>query len=71
MIGCFASRVSHGAAAVILTRRSKAEHLGLPILGKYVNAAVVGVPPRIMGVGPAFAIPCILQLVGISLISSR
>jgi len=61
-----ASQVSDGAAAVILTRRSVANRLGLPILGKYVNAAVVGVPPSIMGVGPAFAIPRVLQLVGIS-----
>jgi len=61
-----ASQVSDGAAAVILTRRSIAKRLRLPILGKYVNAAVVGVPPRIMGVGPAFAIPRVLQLVGVS-----
>ena len=61
-----ASQVSDGAAAVILTRRSVAKRLGLPILGKYVAAAVVGVPPRIMGVGPAIAIPRVLQLVGIS-----
>ena len=66
---CFsgnASQVSDGAAAVVLTRRSVAKRLGLPILGKYVNAAVVGVPPRIMGVGPAFAIPRVLELVGIT-----
>jgi len=61
-----ASQVSDGAAAVILVRRSVAKRLGLSVLGKYVNAAVVGVPPRIMGVGPAFAIPRVLQLVGIS-----
>jgi len=61
-----ASQVSDGAAAVVLSRRSVAKRLGLPILGKYINAAAVGVPPRIMGVGPAFAIPRVLQLVGIS-----
>jgi acetyl-CoA acyltransferase 1 len=61
-----ASQVSDGAAAVVLARRSVAKRLNLPILGKYVNAATVGVPPRIMGVGPAFAIPRVLQLVGIS-----
>ncbi|KAG5634036.1 hypothetical protein H0H81_003690 [Sphagnurus paluster] len=52
-----ASQVSDGAAAVLLARRSVAKRLGLPILGKFVQAAVVGVPPRIMGVGPAYAIP--------------
>lgn len=44
-----ASQVSDGAAAVLLARRSVAKKLGLPILGKFVTAAVVGVPPRIMG----------------------
>lgn len=52
-----ASQVSDGAAAVLLARRDVAERLGLPIKGKFVFAATVGVPPRIMGVGPAYAIP--------------
>jgi len=39
-----ASQVSDGAAAVLLARRSIAKKLGLPILAKYVTAAVVGVP---------------------------
>jgi len=62
-----ASQISDGAAAVLLARRSVARRLGLPIVGKYVSAAVVGVPPRIMGVGPAFAIPKALQNAGLSL----
>jgi hypothetical protein len=37
-----ASQVSDGAAAVLLARRSVAQKLGLPILGKYVTSAVVG-----------------------------
>jgi acetyl-CoA acyltransferase 1 len=61
-----ASQISDGAAAVLLARRSVAKRLGLPIVGKYVAAATVGVPPRIMGVGPAFAIPRALQKAGIS-----
>lgn len=44
-----ASQVSDGAAAVLLARRSVAKKLGLPIIGKYVTGAVVGVPPSIMG----------------------
>jgi acetyl-CoA acyltransferase 1 len=39
-----ASQVSDGAAAVLLARRSVANKLGLPILGKFVTASVVGVP---------------------------
>ncbi|MCO5584881.1 hypothetical protein L7F22_038813 [Adiantum nelumboides] len=52
-----ASQVSDGAAAVLLARRSVAKKLGLPIKGKFVTAAVVGVPPKVMGIGPAYAIP--------------
>jgi acetyl-CoA acyltransferase 1 len=37
-----ASQVSDGAAAVLLARRSVAQKLGLPILGKFVTSAVVG-----------------------------
>ncbi|KAI0217351.1 3-ketoacyl-CoA thiolase with broad chain length specificity [Massospora cicadina] len=62
-----ASQVSDGAAAVLLMRRSKALELKLPIIGKYITSAVVGVPPRIMGVGPAYAIPAVVQKAGIKL----
>lgn len=61
-----ASQVSDGAAATLLARRSVAVKLGLPILGKFVGAAVVGVPPRIMGVGPAYAIPAVLAKHGLT-----
>lgn len=61
-----ASQVSDGAAAVLLTRRSVAKRLGLPIIGKFVTAVTIGVPPRIMGVGPAYAIPKVLAKAGLS-----
>ncbi|KAH7929060.1 thiolase [Leucogyrophana mollusca] len=61
-----ASQISDGAAAVVLCRRSVAKRLGLPIVGKYVAATAVGCPPRIMGVGPAYAIPKVLEKVGLS-----
>ncbi|KAI8099594.1 Thiolase, N-terminal domain-containing protein [Halteromyces radiatus] len=62
-----ASQVSDGAAAVLLMKRKTAEKLGLPILGKYITSAVVGVPPRIMGVGPAYAIPAAVEKAGITI----
>jgi acetyl-CoA acyltransferase 1 len=61
------SQVSDGAAAVLVMRRSEAEKRGLPILGKYISAAVVGVPPKIMGIGPAYAIPAALEKAGLSI----
>lgn len=62
-----ASQVSDGAAAVLLMKRKTAHKLGLPILGKYVAFAVVGCPPRIMGVGPAYAIPAACEKAGIEI----
>lgn len=61
-----ASQISDGAAAVLLMRRSTAEKLGQKIIGKYVSASVVGVPPLLMGVGPWKAIPVALEKAGIS-----
>lgn len=61
-----ASQVSDGAAAVLLMKRSTAERLGQPIIGKYVAASVIGVPPLLMGIGPWKAIPIALQKAGIS-----
>ncbi|KAF8924188.1 Thiolase, N-terminal domain-containing protein [Dissophora ornata] len=60
-----ASQVSDGAAAVLLMKRKTAQRLGLPILAKYVASAVVGCPPRIMGVGPVYAIPEVCKKAGI------
>ncbi|BCR83423.1 3-ketoacyl-coA thiolase peroxisomal A precursor [Aspergillus chevalieri] len=61
-----ASQISDGAAAVLLMKRSTAERLGQKIIGKYVAASVVGVPPLLMGVGPWKAIPVALEKAGIS-----
>eukprot|EP00004_Rigifila_ramosa_P021714 TRINITY_DN582_c0_g1_i1.p1 TRINITY_DN582_c0_g1~~TRINITY_DN582_c0_g1_i1.p1 ORF type:complete len:444 (-),score=113.14 TRINITY_DN582_c0_g1_i1:25-1299(-) len=61
------SQVSDGAAAVLLMRRSVAQKLGLAPLGRFVSYAVAGVPPSIMGIGPAVAIPQALQKAGLSI----
>ncbi|XP_035515578.1 3-ketoacyl-CoA thiolase, peroxisomal isoform X2 [Morone saxatilis] len=60
------SQVSDGAAAVLVGRRSAVEALGLPVLGVLRASAVVGVPPDVMGIGPAFAIPAALEQAGLS-----
>lgn len=56
-----ASPLSDGAAALLLMTRAKAEALGLKPLARFVSFAVAGVPPEIMGIGPAYAIPKALQ----------
>ena len=59
------SQLSDGAAAVLLADRQTAEAEGMPILGVLRAYQVVGVPPEIMGVGPAHAIPKALAAAGL------
>ncbi|CAH2281945.1 3-ketoacyl- thiolase, peroxisomal [Pelobates cultripes] len=61
------SQVSDGAAAVLLAKRSTAVQLGLPIMGVLRSYAVVGVPPDVMGIGPAYAIPVALEKAGLTI----
>ena len=61
------SQVTDGAAGVLLARRSVAKQHGLPIVGRIIGYAVAGVPPEIMGIGPAFAIPAVLKNVGMTM----
>ncbi|RSH79182.1 uncharacterized protein EHS24_001221 [Apiotrichum porosum] len=60
------SQVTDGAAMAILMRRSKAEELGLPILATHLATSVVGVTPRVMGIGPVAAIPAVLKRTGLT-----
>ncbi len=60
------SQTTDGAAAVLLARRSFAEQNGWPIVGKFISYAVAGVPPEVMGIGPAYAIPKALEKAGIT-----
>ncbi|KAL8358283.1 hypothetical protein RB601_009613 [Gaeumannomyces tritici] len=61
-----ASQISDGAAAVLLMKRSTADRLGQLVLGKFVQASVVGVKPLLMGEGPWAAIPKLFELTGVS-----
>ena len=61
------SQRSDGAAAVVVMERERAEELGLEPLARFVGFAVGGVRPEVMGIGPAVAIPKILELTGLSL----
>lgn len=60
------SQVTDGAAAVLLAKRSYAEKNGLPIVGRFLAFSAAGVPPEIMGIGPAFAIPAALKKCGLT-----
>jgi len=62
-----ASQITDGAAAVLLMKRSKAEELGQPIVAKFCGATIVGLEPKIMGIGPSYAIPKILEKTKLSI----
>lgn len=53
------SQVTDGAAMAILMRRSTADDLGLDVLATHIGTSVVGVSPRVMGIGPTEAIPLV------------
>jgi acetyl-CoA C-acetyltransferase len=62
-----ASGVNDGAAALIIASRKWGERNGKKPIAKILSAASAAVEPRIMGVGPAYAIPKALERAGKSL----
>ncbi len=62
-----ASGVNDGAAALLVGSRALGERAGLRPLARVLSAAAVGVEPRVMGIGPAFAIPKALARAGLRL----
>ena len=60
------SQLTDGAAAVLLMSREEAMKRNLPILGVWRSFAVEGVPPKIMGIGPVYAIPSALKKASLS-----
>ncbi|MBA3472105.1 MAG: acetyl-CoA C-acetyltransferase [Rubrobacter sp.] len=62
-----ASGVNDGASMMIVTSASKAEELGLPVAGRLVSAAVAGVDPAVMGIGPVPATHMALKKAGLSI----
>ena len=62
-----ASGIVDGAAAVVLTHARMAKERGWKPLGRLVSWAALGVPPRIMGIGPVPAIKKALALANLKL----
>ncbi|MEO7742214.1 MAG: acetyl-CoA C-acyltransferase [Usitatibacter sp.] len=61
------SQMSDGAAAVILMSEKALKKYNVKPLARFVNFAVAGVPPEIMGIGPIKAIPKVLAASGVRL----
>ncbi len=62
-----ASGVNDGAAALILASDASVKRYGLTPRARVVSAVAAGVPPRIMGIGPAPAMQKLLARNGITL----
>jgi len=62
-----ASGVNDGAAALIIASRAWVSKTGKKPLARILSAASAAVEPRIMGVGPAYAIPKALQRANLEL----
>ncbi|OAJ53174.1 acetyl-CoA acetyltransferase [Paraburkholderia ginsengiterrae] len=56
-----ASQLSDGAAAVVVMSAAEAKRRGLAPLGIYRGLAVAGCDPDEMGIGPALAVPKLLE----------
>lgn len=59
--------MTDGASCILLARRDVANKLGCKIYGRMVSFATAGVPPEVMGIGPAFAIPKALENAGLGI----
>jgi len=62
-----ASGINDGACALLIANETSATSQGLEPLARVVAWAVAGVPPRIMGIGPAPAAEKVLQLCGMNI----
>ncbi len=62
-----ASQFSDGAGACVVMSEAIAERRGLKPLGRFLGFAVAGCGPDVMGIGPVFAIPKVLQRLGLTL----
>ena len=61
------SQMSDGAAFVLIMSEEKVKELNLEPVARLVSYATVGLQPRIMGMGPLFAIPKALKQAGLTL----
>lgn len=60
-----ASGINDAAAAVVVMSKQKAQDLGITPLMKMINIVAEGVDPKVMGLGPAVAIPKALNRAGL------
>jgi acetyl-CoA C-acetyltransferase len=59
--------ISDGASAVVVMTADKAKELGVEPMATIRGYTYAAVPPDIMGIGPAFAVPRVLERAGLEL----
>ncbi|MFS0576213.1 thiolase family protein [Sporosarcina sp. 179-K 3D1 HS] len=59
--------LNDGAAAMLIMSKEKAEELGVKPIARIVANASVGVDPKRMGLGPAYAVPKVLEKAGLTM----
>ena len=62
-----ASGNNDGSCALVLASEDAARAHGLTPRARYIGAAVAGVPPRVMGIGPVPAVAALLARTGLQL----
>jgi len=62
-----ASGIGDGAAALVIADSDFATAHGVPVMGSLVSWGIAGVPPRVMGIGPAPAARKALERAGLGL----
>jgi acetyl-CoA C-acetyltransferase len=60
-----ASQFSDGAGACVVVSERYAQQKGLKPIGRFLGFAVAGCEPDEMGIGPVFAVPRVLQRLGL------
>ena len=58
--------LTDGAGFVVIMSGDKVKELGVTPIAKFVGFKAVGVDPKLMGIGPAYAIPEVLEQAGLT-----
>lgn len=61
------SQMSDGAAFVLVMSEKMVKELNLEPIARLAGYSTIGVPPRIMGIGPRYAVPKVLEQTGLKL----
>lgn len=60
------SQTSDGASFVVLMSAQRARELGLNPIAKFIGFAAVGCDPALMGLGPIYAVPKVMEMTGLT-----